>query len=572
MRPAPSLSSLTESEPSAITKAVRFLYTRSVGDRFILAILSLFFLASCFAGLLVLQRSFLVEVPTYGGSLTEGVVGSPRFINPLLALTDADRDLTTLIYAGLMGIDGDGNFVPVLADHYSISEDGLTYTFVLRESARFSDGSPVTATDVVFTVSKAQDPVLRSPELSNWANIRAEALDARTVQFTLPKPYAPFIADTTMGILPADKWRNVPTEQFALSSLMLNPIGAGPFTVSRIDRTKDGTITAYELQASKTYTLGRPYLDTITIRFYSDLENLKNAYSRGKIQSAHSLPVEGVLHAPYSRVFGAFFNSDENPVFARLEVRKALSFAVDRERITNELLGGHATPLTGPVPAGSGIADFVLPEGNRIQLATEALENAGWQKNEETGIWEHAREKLTLSNLTLKTSNVPELKAIAAELEADWEALGIPTDIMLYELGDLTTNVIRPRAYEVLLFGMVVGRDHDLYAFWSSSERTDPGLNIAAYANRNVDILLERAREEQDPEAANEHLSRLATLIAEEYPAAFTHTPEFLYAIPNSVRGIRLPQITAPADRFATVASWYRNTEFVWPLFAPVTN
>src|SRR5690606_7640680 len=154
----------------------------------------------------------------------------------------------------------------------------------------------------------------RSPELANWANIRAEALDARTVRFTLPKPYAPFLADTTLGILPADRWRNIPIDEFSFSALMIDPIGAGPFAVTRVERARDGSIKAFHLRASRTYALGRPYLDRIVIRFYADAQDLADAYARGQVESAHSIPVPGVLRAPYSRVFGAFFNSDENPV------------------------------------------------------------------------------------------------------------------------------------------------------------------------------------------------------------------------------------------------------------------
>lgn len=519
------------------------------------------------AGVIALERSFMVTVPAQGGVLTEGIVGAPRFINPLLALSDADRDLTALTYAGLMGLDGDGELIPVLAESYTVSEDGTQYTFILRENAKFSDGTPVTAEDVVFTVEKAQDPSLRSPELANWANIRSESVDARTVLFTLPKPYAPFLVDTTLGILPADKWRNVPTDEFSFSPLMIQPMGAGPFVVSKVTRDKDGGITGIELRASKTFVTGRPYLDSIRVKFYDDTQKLAEAYERGSIESAYGIPVAGAVRSPYSRVFGAFFNSDENPVFAQTAVREALSLAIDRQKIVDQVLGGYATPLTGPVPPGSGIEQPVLPEGG-LDVARTILEDAGWSQNGETSTWENEKEKLSLPTITIKTSNVPELKSTAAAIEADWERLGFPTEVALYEPGDLAADVIRPRDYEVLLFGMVIGRDRDLFAFWDSGERSDPGLNIAAYANRTVDLLLTRVREERDPVLAQTDLQELSTLIASDYPAAFTHAPDFLYAIPNSVRGVRLPQIASPSDRYATVASWYRNTEQVWPIFA----
>src|SRR3990167_5205115 len=159
-----------------------------------------------------------------------------------------------------------------------------------------------------------------------------------------------------------------------------------------------------------------------------------------------------------------------------------------------------------------------------------------------------------MPTITLRTSSVAELKLIAASVQSDWEALGVPVEVELYEPGSLTQEVIRPREYDALLFGEVIGRDRDLYAFWHSGQRKDPGLNIALYADETVDGLLARIRTETDPDAVTADLARAAELIAADYPAAFTHAPDFLYAVPKDVKGIVLPQIASPSDRFATVS------------------
>jgi peptide/nickel transport system substrate-binding protein len=545
-----------------------FAYIRSLppGDRFIAVSLAAIVILVSVVGLFSLLRSQLVEVPAHGGTLTEGVLGSPRFVNPLLALSDADRDLTALTFAGLMGIGQDGTLVPVLAREYSVSEDGKTYTFILRDNAKFSDGTPVTAEDVVFTVEKAQDPSLKSPEYSNWVSIKAEALDAHTVQFTLPKPYAPFLADTTLGILPSRLWRNVPNAEFPFSPLMQRPVGAGPFKVVNVVENSDGLVTEYDLKAHKGYALGRPYLDEIRLRFFETTTLLQGAYRSGRIESAYGIDAPGALRAPYSRVFGVFFNKKEEPAFARLEVRKALSIAINREHIVHDLLGGYATALAGPVSSGNGIVPPSLPAvDTRIEDAKTLLTNNGWKFDPETNVWENDKAKLSLTAITIRTSNVPELKVIAEAIQSDWQTIGIPTTLEFYEPGDLTKDVIRPRAYAALLFGMVVGREQDLYAFWDSGEQTDPGLNIASYANAAVDSLLERARSTSDQAKRLEYLQSASDKIAADYPAAFTHAPDFLYAIPKTLYGVTLPQIAAPADRFATVATWYKERAYVWP-------
>jgi peptide/nickel transport system substrate-binding protein len=537
----------------------------SPGDRWIAYVLMLLVAATSLTGLYKLERSVLVPVPAYGGSLTEGEVGSPRFVNPLLALSDADRDLAMLTYAGLMGEDGSGKLVPVLAESYEISPDGRTYTFALRKDATFSDGTPVTAGDVVFTVGKAQDPGLKSPEFADWSGVAAQVVDAHTVRFTLGKAYAPFLETATLGILPEHLWKDVSDDEFPFSPLMTKPVGAGPFQYAGATTDKDGVITEYRLKAFGGYALGKPYLAHMTFRFYADAQALQAALAKGAVESAYGVASPRAITAPYSRVFGVFWNSANNPALAREEVRHALSLAIDRDALAQKALGGYATPLAGPVPPGSGIEETPVPESaDRVKDAAALLEDAGWTYDGDARQWKLPKEDLSLA-ITLKTSNVPELKAIANAVKADWSALGVPVDIELYEPSDLTQNVIRPRQYDALLFGMVIGRDRDLYAFWHSSERNDPGLNIALYANKSVDALLEDMRQDDDPAKETEDLQKINDLIAADYPAAFTDAPESLYTIPEGLKGVALPQIAAPSDRFAGVRNWHVRTDYVWP-------
>lgn len=545
---------------SAYTQAMR------PGDRFILAILGCVVAVLSIANLYALERSMLVRVPMHGGSLSEGIVGTPRFVNPLLALSDADHDLVALTYAGLMGLDEYGALVPVLADHYTVSADGKTYTFVLKQNAKFSDGTSVTADDVVYTVGKAQDPGLKSPQRANWANVRAEVVDARTVRFTLPQAYAPFLEDATLGILPAHLWKTVTNNEFPFSDRTFTPVGAGPFRVSKVTHAKNGTITGYTLSANKYYALGEPYLSSIRFTFFDTEQTLAQALKKGTVESGYGVPNVTALKAPYSRVFGVFFNPAQNSVFARIEVRKALSLALDRDAIVNGILGGYATALIGPVPPGSGISEPGVPsKSSHLADARKTLTDAGWAYSESEKVWKNAKQKLTLNSLTLTTSNAPELKLLASNIQTDWEALGVPVSIELYDPSALTQSVIRPRKYEALLFGMVIGHSKDLYPFWHSTQKTDPGLNIAEYGSTNVDSLLEKLRTDRDQFTTGADLQQISDSIAADYPAAFTHAPDFLYTVPKDVRDIRLPQIASPSDRFAGVSHWYRESELVWP-------
>ncbi len=546
-----------------------FVRVLSSGDRVIFYALVALVGTASLASLYALEQSLLVPVPAYGGTLSEGEVGSPQFINPLLAISDADRDLSTLTYAGLMGISGNGTLVPVLAESYAVSPDGKTYTFTLRKNAKFSDGTPVTADDVVFTVKKAQDSALKSPEYANWSGVSVAAVNQQTVRFTLSKPYAPFLGLTTLGILPSQLWQNISDAEFPFSTFETSPVGAGPFKVASISRDASGLVASVSLTENPYYVLGRPYLDGIRFTFYSNSDDLTRALASGAIESAYGIPRKNALTAPYARVFGVFFNPSEKQVFARTEVRKALSLAIDRKAIVSSVLGGYATPLMGPVPPGENVEQVPLPDqSDPVAAAAQALEASGWTYDGNARVWKNAQAKQTLDEITIRTSNVPELKNVASAVKADWENLGIPVTIELYEPGDLSQNVIRPRKYEALLYGEVIGRDQDLYAFWDSQERNDPGLNIALYANKNVDTLLEDARSAVDPKARAADLQKIEDTVAADYPAAFIYAPSFVYALPSDLHGVLLPQIITPADRFATVASWYRATDAVWPFFA----
>ena len=467
-----------------------------------------------------------------------------------------------------MGLSGSGELVPVLAESYTISPDGKTYTFVLRKGATFSDGTPVTANDVVFTVEKAQDSALKSPKYADWSGVGVQAIDQRTVQFTLAKPYAPFLGLTTLGILPSRLWQNVSDAEFPFSNLETSPVGAGPFKVSRVSRDASKLITNVSLIENSRYVLGRPYLNGIRFDFYLQSADLATALARGAEESAYGVATKGALTAPYARVFGVFFNPSDTQVYARAEVRKALSLALDRQNIVKTVLGGYATAIMGPVPPGADVKQVPIPQPeNATSAAADVLQSAGWSYDGTARLWKNPKAKQTLDHITIRTSNVSELKNVASAIQHDWEQLGIPVDIELYEPGDLSQNVIRPRKYGALLYGMVIGRDQDLYAFWDSQERNDPGLNIASYANKTVDALLEDARSSTDPLARAADLQKIEDAVAADYPAAFIYAPDFTYAIPSDLRGVVLPQIITPADRFATVASWYRMTDAIWPFF-----
>jgi peptide/nickel transport system substrate-binding protein len=166
------------------------------GIAFVVCLVSLFIIFSN------LNRMFMVKVPKNGGTITEGIIGTPTLINPVIANSDADKDLTALIYSGLMRRDSQGNLIPDLAVSLpTISENNKEYTFTLRDDAKFHNGKKLTADDVLFTIEKIKDPTIKSPQKSRWDGVSVAKIDEHTIVFTTTEPYSSFLNNTTLGII-----------------------------------------------------------------------------------------------------------------------------------------------------------------------------------------------------------------------------------------------------------------------------------------------------------------------------------------------------------------------------------
>lgn len=520
----------------------------------------------------------LTSIPARGGSLTEGMTGSPRFVNPLLAVSDTDKSLVQLMYTGLMRPSPEGTLKPALAADYEITNEGKTYTFTLRQDATFHDGAPVTAEDVVFTVKQAQNAAIKSPQRASWADVTVERIDSRTVRFTLNEPYSPFLENTTIGILPKHIWAGTSAEEFQFSRYNTEPIGAGPYRVEHIKRNDSGVPVRYDLEPFQEYIAHPPYIDDLTIQFYPDEEELVRAYRENEVDSASGISPataqrleqdgERVERAPLMRVFGVYYNQNEADVLANEPVRRALDAAVNRHRLVDTVLQGYATPIDGPIPPG--VLDTVQataekPSTSTIRTAQGILEEAGWTFNEENTVYEKDDQPLSF---TIATADTPALREAGERIVETWRTMGANVELNIYANGDLSQSVIRPRSYDALLFGQIIGRGLDLYAFWHSSQRNDPGLNVAMYANVDADEYLEEARQLANPEERAKRYQQFVEEVRSDVPATFLYSPDYLYTVPKQLHGLEVGSITTPGDRFLNIHEWYTKTDRVWTFFA----
>lgn len=516
-----------------------------------------------------INNHFLITVPKEGGTFTEGIVGIPRFINPVLAVSDADKDISMLLYSGLMRLDENGTPVQDLAESYTISKDGLVYTVVMKKNVYFHDGEKITSKDVLYTIQQIQNPTIKSPKESMWEGISVEAPDDETVIFTLKQRYPRFLENLTVGLLPSHLFKDLSSEEFSLSTYNTEPIGSGPYKIENKKETSSGLPDTYTLSAFKKYTLGEPKIDTIKLRFFSNEKNVVDAFNSNTIDAVSALSPQSldtlkssnkVIHTPLPRLFGLFFNTKEAPIFLDHDMIRVIDLVVDRSEVISKTLNGYGTEIIEPIPS---LETGVKKEKN-LEEAEKLLTKKGWTKND-SGVWEKKDKKSsTLFSFTLATSDAPELKQSSQLVVDQLKAFGINAELQVYEVGTLNQSIISPRKYQALFFGQILNHETDLYAFWHSSQRIAPGLNITNYTNPKIDALVEKINDTLDETLRTQNVAQFRNELIKDMPVVYVYSPDFIYVVKDSFSGVVLPKISTPSDRFQTIYSWYIHTENIW--------
>lgn len=520
-----------------------------------------------------------IIVPDTGKTHIEGMLREPRNINPLFATNDGDRDISRLIFSRLLTYSGEGEVGLDLAESYEISKDGRTYTVRMRHDAVFHDGKPVNADDVMFTIKAIQNPQYKSPLRANWQGVGVEKIDDYTVRFSLRSSYAPFIENLVIDILPRHLWLAVSPDQAPLHELNLEPVGSGPYRFNRLKQARDGTIISYELKRNSSYYREGPYLDKINFSFFKTEDDMLIAWQKGQIDGFGPFPVlrtkdirnkSQILSINMPRIFGLFFNAKENPALADIKVRQAIAHAVNKKEIASDIPSSGAIAIDSMLPLKSlGYTNDIAIYQFNPEKSRELLLSAGWKDMDGDGIREKrttnkGKIEVTPLQFTLTTSDWPDLLNTASMIEKALKDVGIQVVVEKRELSDLESSTIRPRKFEILLFGQVYGYEPDPFAFWHSSQVKDPGLNVAFYSSKSADKILEESRRTSDPEARAAKYEELQKIIAREVPAVFLYSQVYLYAISDDLQGVDIKKISLPADRFNEVHKWYKDTKRVF--------
>lgn len=521
----------------------------------------------------VSMGQFSAQVPLEGGVFTEGTFGAVDNVNPIFAATSAERSISRLVFANLLTYDENGDLVGELAEHWSPENDGKTYVLKLRDNAHWHDGQNINADDVLFTFKLIKNADTRSPLYSSWRNIGVEKVDNLTVRFILPAPYAAFPNSLVIGMLPKHVLKDVSPSELRTEPFNRNPtVGSGPFEFQDL-RAADAAKNHYiaQLRANTAYVLGRPKLDGIQLHAYKDREELAKALRSQEVAGASDLTSTELKNIPtkdtfveinaplYNGVY-AFLKMD-SPQLSDVRVRQALQLATDHNAIT-DLYDSTVRPLDGPLlPGQLGYRSNTRQPNINLQKAAQLLDEAGWKTVAGQGARRFKNgQPLKLQMATVSSGNYP---ALAEEIMREWRKIGVEFDTNLVKAEDIQQNVILPRAYDILLYEIVIGRDPDVFAYWHSSQATERGFNLSNYKSAKVDEALESARSRLDPalREAKYHLFTQQWLA--DIPAIGLYRPTLTYVQNKNAETFNSHSLVDPTDRYFNVRYWAVGTDLL---------
>lgn len=545
------------------------------------------FLTGLVVGILLLTDSSTGPIqvfeshPTTGGIYREGLVGQIQRLNPLLSwYNDVDDDVCRLLFSSLVTRDTRGNPQGDLAIDWGISIDGMTYNFAINPEAKWHDGQPVTADDVIFTYEMMKNGSGYIPDdvINFWNSVKINPVDAKTVQFVLDEAFAPFFDYLNIGILPRHIYGGMTFAEMVDSKINIQPIGSGPFRLKSLIQD-NGVILGITIEKNGSYYGRKPYLDEIQFTYYSDSGLAYQAYQQGLIDGISYVSddiLTSVLKDEEMNLYTArrpvlsmvFFNLDNRNVefLQSKTVRQALMSGLNRERIVSKILGGQGIIANSPVLYGNWAytSEVLMPEYNQ-EKAIELLVKEGY-------IIASEQERVRTKEITSVDGNT-ERKAlsftlvypdddlhhrVAEQIQQDWGRINVLLNLEAVSYDDLVNHILPDRSYEAALVDLNLSAypDPDPYPFWDQTQISS-GQNYTQWNNRTISQYLETARVETDRAERARLYKNFQILFMEELPALPLYNTVYNYPVSQKVSGISIGPIYRPSDRFLNIADWF---------------
>jgi peptide/nickel transport system substrate-binding protein len=513
--------------------------------------------------------------PASGGIYTEALTGHFQRLNPILDFYNSpDRDIDRLLFGSLVKFDTRGLAVADLAESWGLSQDGTLYNFSLRPNLVWQDGKPLTSDDVIFTVDLLRsDSSLIPDDVRNfWKDVEAVRLNDTNLQFRLPEPFAPFLDYLTFGILPKHLLEGVSVDQMPDNAFSLKPVGSGPYRLDHLI-IENNQVEGVSLASNDKYYAGKPFIDQIIFRYYSDPPSALLAYKAGEVQGIGTVTQDilpQVLAEPGLLVYSArqpnltmvYLNtqSTDAPYLGDPELRRALMIGLNRQRMINSILKGQATLAVGPVMPGTwAFYDGLETLDYDLAGAKLVLQKAGYTRPDSGGTLQ-TKDNIAVK-LQLLYPDDPVHAAMAESIERDWSALGIEVDLQAKSYEEVILDRLPQHTYQTALVEINQSRspDPDPYPFWDKSQIGN-GQNYAQWDNKAASEAIEQARITIDSGDRTRYYHNFQVIFMKDMPSLPLFYPVYSYAIDKQVQGVRLGPILEPGDRFSNLMEWFLVT------------
>ncbi len=484
------------------------------------------------------------QSPAYGDALSEGTIGEPTVLVPMLAGDAASHSVAALVFNGLVKYDTDLSVIGDLAQSWDVSKDGLVITFHLKKGIRWTDGVEFTADDVMFgykTIIDEKTPTAYSEDFRQVK--KAEVLDRYTFRVTYEKPFAPAL--TSWGNLVVLPKHLLEGKDITKSPYTRKPVGLGPYKLTQ-------WVSGQELllDSNRDYFEGRPYIDRYIYRVIPDSATMFLELKAGGIDMMGLSPVQYQKQTNtelFKKNFRKFrfpafaytymgFNL-KHPFFSDKRVRQAIAYAIDKSEIVDVVLYGLGTPATGPyVPNTWPYNPNVKKYEYNPEKAKQLLKEAGWVPTGDGTLRKNGRPfRFTILTNMGNSSRMNTATIVQARLAK----IGIEVEIKALEWSTFINEFIDKRRFEAVILGWSIGLDADQYDIWYSGKTKEKEFNFVSYSNPEVDSLLEQGRRTLDIGKRKKAYFRLQEILAEDLPYIFLYVPDALEIVSSRFKGIK---------------------------------
>ena len=501
-------------------------------------------------------NSFAVETYTKGGTYTEATLGKINSFNPLFTTTSSEETLSRLLFATLSATDYSGHTGLGLAETIHANDAGDTWIVKLRSGLKWSDGQPITNSDVLYTIKTIQSTRIKTNFASKLVGVTTAENDQGELVFNLSSPNAFFESSLDLPILPAHILKDVSPELLLENKFSTRPITSGAFTVNATQNIgTEGEKIVY-LTANPKYYKGAPMLDSFSIHAFTSLADIKSAIRSGTVTATADLPSKFAQELSSSNIneyqssvnYGvfAFFNT-ESTIFKNKSLRQAVRLGLNFNNLRTGLSG--ELPLDYPL-LESQVDSITFPsipktdvtsakaEIERLKVATPDLTSA------------------KINIVTIKGDNY--LEEFANRIASQLKGLGLQASVSVYDSNqDFTLNILRPRAYDLLIYEIGLGADPDVLAYYHSLEATENGHNLSNYKNLVVNDLLLSARTTMDSKLRAAKYQKFLERWVEDVPAIGLYQTTLPYFVNRNVRAFSQEnRLVTASDRFIDIENW----------------